>query len=217
MGIHGLSRDLIQTLAEPRDQKMKIIKLIFVFLLFVSFVSCAPIEEENEGETIITSTEISSDEFQSFDYNSDDLLDLEDTTTDEEEEESSTEILTTIVSTTKSPTHRGGPTKATTTTTTTTAVNRSPKIKNGPSRKEVFTLGEPFVLGCKAESLFDSEIRYTWTKHGRPFIINGVDVFNESSLNGNILFISPKSSDEGTYQCEAINDFGKAFSQASLL
>jgi len=26
MGIHGLSRDLIQTLAEPRDQKMKIIK-----------------------------------------------------------------------------------------------------------------------------------------------------------------------------------------------
>ena len=78
-------------------------------------------------------------------------------------------------------------------------------------------LGEPFVLGCKAESLFDSEIRYTWTKNGRPFIINGVDVFNESSLNGNILFISPKSSDEGTYQCEAINDFGKAFSQASLL
>ena len=78
-------------------------------------------------------------------------------------------------------------------------------------------LGEPFVLECKAESLFDSEIRYSWTKNGRPFIINGVDVFNESSSNGNILFISPKSSDEGTYQCEAINNFAKAFSQASLL
>ena len=72
-------------------------------------------------------------------------------------------------------------------------------------------------MECQAESILDPNIRYTWTKNGRPFIINGQDVFSESSLNGNILFISPKSSDVGTYQCEAMNDFGNAFSEASLL
>ena len=72
-------------------------------------------------------------------------------------------------------------------------------------------------MECQAESKLDPNIRYTWTKNGRPFIINGQDVFSESSLNGNILFISPKSSDVGTYQCEAMNDFGNAFSEASLL
>ena len=77
--------------------------------------------------------------------------------------------------------------------------------------------GEPLVLECQAESSDDPKISYMWTKNGRPFIVNGQDVFSESSANGNILFISPKMSDIGTYQCEAINQFGKVFSQASLL
>lgn len=78
-------------------------------------------------------------------------------------------------------------------------------------------MGAPFVLVCSAESEYDSDIKYTWTKNGSPFKIDGVNVFSESSQNGNILFPSPSMSDIGTYQCEAHNSFGKSFSQASLL
>ena len=83
---------------------------------------------------------------------------------------------------------------------------------------QVFTLGVPLVLECYAESVFDSQVKYSWTKNGRPFQVDeSQNVFSESSSNGNILFISPTMSDVGTYQCEAHNSFGKNFSQASLL
>lgn len=81
----------------------------------------------------------------------------------------------------------------------------------------MFTIGEPLVLECLAQSEFDQVIKYSWSKNGRPFGINGQDVFSESGSNGNILFISPKMSDVGTYQCIAENSFGKVFSGASLL
>ena len=138
--IHSWIVSISFKLQQSRDQKMKIIKLLFVFLLFVSFVSCAPIEEDEENSTEISlEQEQPKNDFEfgdggenSSDYNS-----------DEDEEESSTEILTTIASTTTSTTTTTTTTTSTTTTTTTTTItaDRSPKIKNGPSRKEVFTLG----------------------------------------------------------------------------
>lgn len=82
---------------------------------------------------------------------------------------------------------------------------------------QTFTIGQPLVLVCLAESEFDSKIQYSWTKNGRTFNANGVTVFQESSQNGNIIFTSPDMSDVGTYQCEAKNKFGEVFSQASLL
>ncbi len=73
------------------------------------------------------------------------------------------------------------------------------------------------VLQCIAQSEFDPDIKYSWTKNGKPFSVDGVSVFSESSQNGNILFTSPSMVDVGTYQCEAINSFGRVFSKASLL
>ena len=148
--IHSWIVSISFKLQQSRDQKMKIIKLLFVFLLFVSFVSCAPIEEDEENSTEISlEQEQPKNDFEfgdggenSSDYNSDEdalLLDLD--LEEIDEEESSTEILTTIVSTTTSTTTTTTTSTTTTTTTTTITADRSPKIKNGPSRKEVFTLG----------------------------------------------------------------------------
>jgi hypothetical protein len=73
-------------------------------------------------------------------------------------------------------------------------------------------------LECYAESIYDEKIKYFWTKNGRQFKVDvSQNVFSESSLNGNILFTKPTMNDVGTYQCEAINSYGKVFSQASLL
>ena len=108
------------------------------------------------------------------------------------------------------------PTASTTTssTTSTEAPEKSPKIIREPSMIQAFTPGEPLVLECYAESMFDSKIEYSWTKNGHPFKADdSKNVFSESTMNGNILFISPIMSDVGTYQCEALNSFGKAFSQ----
>ena len=107
----------------------------------------------------------------------------------------------------------------TTTTRTTTTIGPSmlPKIVKEPSMIQIFTLGEPLVLECSAQTEVPTEITYMWTKNGRPFSANGNTIFRESQQNGNILFISPQMSDVGTYQCEAMNEFGQIFSQASLL
>ena len=97
------------------------------------------------------------------------------------------------------------------------APDMSPKIVREPSMIQIFTISEPLVLECLAESMFDGAIRYMWTKNGRPFRVDNLKTFSESSSNGNILFTSPGMGDVGTYQCEAMNQFGKVFSQASLL
>ena len=107
----------------------------------------------------------------------------------------------------------------TTTTTTTTTIGPSmlPKIVKESNMIQIFTVGEPLVLECSAQTEIPTEITYMWTKNGRPFSVNGQTIFRESQANGNILFISPQMSDVGTYQCEAMNEFGQIFSHASLL
>ena len=83
---------------------------------------------------------------------------------------------------------------------------------------QAFTPGEPLVLECYAESMFDSKIEYSWTKNGHPFKADdSKNVFSESTMNGNILFISPIMSDVGTYQCEALNSFGKDYFKYGIL
>lgn len=126
----------------------------------------------------------------------------------------STETIITTTSTTTTTT-----TSTTTTTTTTTEEpEKSPKFIRVPSNIQAFSLGEPFALECYAESIYDQNIKYFWTKNGRQFKVDdSQNVFSESSLNGNILFTKPTMNDVGTYQCEAINSYGKVFSQASLL
>lgn len=92
-----------------------------------------------------------------------------------------------------------------------------PEITREPNMIQVFTINEPLVLECQAKSELPTDITYMWTKNGRPFSVDGQRVFSESKQNGNILFTSPQMSDVGTYQCEAMNEFGQVFSQASLL
>ena len=92
-----------------------------------------------------------------------------------------------------------------------------PEIISEPNMIQVFTINEPLVLECQAQSEIPTDITYMWTKNGRPFSVDGQRVFSESKQNGNILFTSPQMSDVGTYQCEAMNEFGQVFSQASLL
>ena len=110
-------------------------------------------------------------------------------------------------------------TVTTTTTTTTTTIGPSmlPQIVKEPNMIQIFTIGEPLVLECSAQTEIPTDITYMWTKNGRPFSVNGQTIFRESQTNGNILFISPQMSDVGTYQCEAMNEFGQIFSQASLV
>ena len=122
-----------------------------------------------------------------------------------EETTTSTTTTTTTITTT------------TTTTTTTVGPSMKPEIVKGPNMIQIFTINEPLVLECLARSELPTKITYMWTKNGRPFSVDGQRVFSESSQNGNILFTSPQMSDVGTYQCEAMSEFGQVFSQASLL
>jgi len=167
----------------------------------IDITTIIPLEELEEDSTEVPI---------SLDYNNDlaeELIDVEN------------QVTTTTTSTSTSTTTTSTTTTTTTTSTTSTeAPDKSPKITREPSMIQAFTPGEPLVLECVAESMFDSKIEYSWTKNGHPFKVDdSKNVFSESAMNGNILFISPVKSDVGTYQCEAINSFGKDFSHSSLL
>ncbi len=108
------------------------------------------------------------------------------------------------------------------TTTTTPKAVLEPKMVEQPAMLQFFTPGEPFVLVCKAASPSDSSpVTYSWTKNGRPTgerLEPGRMVVRENtSANGNLLFVNPGLGDVGTYQCVAENEHGKVFSAPSLL
>lgn len=94
-----------------------------------------------------------------------------------------------------------------------------PRITSQPAMIQFFTVGEPFVLICEAESQTGDEVQYSWTRNGHFLRENDPvnQIYRESLTNGNLLFISPKIRDVGTYQCVAETLAGKSFSQASLL
>ncbi|XP_059085699.1 zonadhesin-like [Tigriopus californicus] len=97
--------------------------------------------------------------------------------------------------------------------------NLRPRITSQPAMIQFFTVGEPFVLICEAESQTGDEVKYSWTRNGHFLRENDPvnQIYRESLTNGNLLFISPKIRDVGTYQCVAETLAGKSFSQASLL
>jgi len=180
---------------------------LWAFSFIVFSVVCSTSGASIDITTIIPlEDEEDSTELYTLDYNNDSVP--------LEEEGDSTETIITTTSTTTTTT-----TSTTTTTTTTTEEpEKSPKFIRVPSNIQAFSLGEPFALECYAESIYDQNIKYFWTKNGRQFKVDdSQNVFSESSLNGNILFTKPTMNDVGTYQCEAINSYGKVFSQASLL
>jgi len=112
-------------------------------------------------------------------------------------------------------------------TETTSETDLRPIIVNEMPSVSLFTSKMPFVLTCEAknpsssEVFFTKPIKYSWNKNGRPFNeLNDPSnqIYSESSNNGNILFVAPKSpEDEGTYQCVAENQFGKSFSNAAVV
>jgi hypothetical protein len=97
--------------------------------------------------------------------------------------------------------------------------NKQPTIVSQAGSIQNFNVGEPFVLVCQAKSGDDSPVSYTWTRNGHVLRLNDPSnqIYSESSSNGNLLFISPKLRDVGTYQCAAENVHGKTFSHATLL
>ena len=59
-----------------------------------------------------------------------------------------------------------------------------------------------FQQVCQANSALEP-VKYSWLKNGRPFHLDnefGSQVFRESPFDGNIIFVSPRSQDVGTYQ-----------------
>merc|ERR1711981_1057907 len=110
---------------------------------------------------------------------------------------------------------------------TTISRDLKPIIVNELPSVSFFTSQMPFVLICEAknpsssEVFFTQPINYSWNKNGRPFNeLNDPSnqIYSESTNNGNILFVAPKSpEDEGTYQCVAENQFGKSFSNAAVV
>merc|ERR1711981_1048369 len=110
---------------------------------------------------------------------------------------------------------------------TTIEKDLKPIIVNELPSVSFFTSQMPFVLICEAknpsssEVFFTQPINYSWNKNGRPFNeLNDPSnqIYSESTNNGNILFVAPKSpEDEGTYQCVAENQFGKSFSNAAVV
>ena len=60
---------------------------------------------------------------------------------------------------------------------------------------------------------------YTWTKDGQPLIqtLTGSGNASDSSPNGTLYLPVVGPSDEGYYQCEAYNDYGRTLSNPILL
>ena len=83
-----------------------------------------------------------------------------------------------------------------------------PNIITKSASVQRFTVGEPFVLECMADSADGVSVDYSWMKNGQQLEVDSIGhIFRESATkNGNILiFPQDETEDEGTYQCVAEN------------
>ncbi|XP_068625814.1 hemolin-like [Battus philenor] len=68
---------------------------------------------------------------------------------------------------------------------------------------------QPFTLPCSTNAP-SQKVTYTWQKDGKPFDWSGHGNVVKREGEGSLVFLTPKASDVGHYQCFAISDYGVA-------
>lgn len=76
------------------------------------------------------------------------------------------------------------------------------------NRKKCVIIRKTFLF-----SISDTIFRYEWYKNGEPFAVdNDRVIWQKAGQSGTIVVLRPETTDQGFYQCRAINIFGVAMS-----